>query len=532
MTEILPRPQNIEETQLTMWVDESIWGHRLHDEQTPWLCILEMLCIAQSEVRNGQAFVEKEYNSLHYSTYPRLYLRNILFNNPHLEAITSEYLGDTERWNMWIKAIVNNVGGLNSPDFNYLKDRFFSFKDFAQLVKFIQSSSIEGDSNKRWSSKFVFPYGPDCLYEDLGVKDTNITNDRRFFGRTGELLYLMLCRSGRGEEILSHLQKLGIMASEYSSDHKGSKWNKWNKLIVALQPEHDRTVTKSSGKPPYLPYQKLPEYERLADDWLNILHCNLPDYDALPQIVTITGLHLIIYLLSRAKAVLGELEPPRFILEIIAPKKTIIRDLASDEYQKNNSLSQRAIEHYIRGTIELPEWQICLESFNPLEEAIELLQKRFAWLAKEDDLDGASSPDGLLDKLREKAVKRHKQHLAKCHSSWAREIGLSSSRGSRRTRYAPTDTLLRTLVLTCVPHRMEFQEFLQKLYQKYGFVIGDKQAEDIISSGNADREDFAANAERLERRLASIGLLKRLSDACAYVRNPFAVEVNSCKQLN
>jgi hypothetical protein len=79
---------------------------------------------------------------------------------------------------------------------------------------------------------------------------------------------------------------------------------------------------------------------------------------------------------------------------------------------------------------------------------------------------------------------------------------------------------------------MEFQDFLQKLYEKYGFVIGDKQAEDIISSGNADREDFAANAERLERRLASIGLLKRLSDACAYVRNPFAVEVNSCKQLN
>lgn len=532
MTEILPRPQNIEETQLTMWVDESIWGHRLYDEQTPWLCILEMLCIAQSEARNGQAFIEKEYNRLQYSTYPRLYLRNILFNNPHIEAIASQYLDDAERWNSWIEAIVSNVGGINSPDFNYLKSRFCSFKDFAEVVKFLQSNAIEGDSNKRWSSKFVFPYGPDCLYEDLGIKDKNQTptNDRRFFGRTGELLYLMLCRSGRGEEILLHLQRLGIIASDYSRDYKGSKWNQ---LVVALQSENDRTETKLSGKPPYLPYQKLPEYEHLADDWLNILHCNLPDYDALPQIVTITGLHLIIYLLSRSKAVLGELEPPRFVLEIVAPKKTIIRDLASDEYQKNNSLSQQAIERYIDSTIELPEWQVCLESFNPFEEAIELLQKRFAWLAKdEDDLDGAGSPEALLDKLQQKAVKRHKQHLAKCHGSWAREIGLSSSRGSRRTRYAPTDTLLRTLVLACVPHRMEFQDFLEKLYEKYGFVIGDKQAEDIISSGNADREDFAANAERLERRLASIGLLKRLSDACAYVRNPFAVEVNSCKQLN
>lgn len=525
MTEILPRPQQkqIEQTQLTMWVDESIWGHRLYDEQTPWLCILEMLCIAQSEAQNGKAFVENEYNKLQYSTYPRLYLRNILFNNPQIEAIASEGLDDPERWHLWIEAIASNVGGLISPEFNYLKTRFASFKDFAEVVKFIQSNAIEGDSNKRWSSRFVFPYGPDCLYEDLRINRSQITNDRRFFGRTGELLYLMLCRSGRGETILSHLQRLGIIASEYSSDYKSSKWNK---LVVALQPEHDRTTTKSSGSPPYLPYAKLSEYERLADDWLKIIGCNLPDYDALPHIVTITGLHLIIYLLSRAKAVLKELEQPRFILEIVAPRKTIIRDLASDEYQKNNSLPQRAIEHYIRGTIELPEWQVCLESFNPVEDVIDLLQKRFAWLAKdEDELDGVGSPEGLLDKLREKAVKRHKQHLAKFHGSWAREIGLSSSRGSRRTRYAPTDTLLRTLVFTCVPHRMEFQDFLEKLYQNYGFVIGDKQAEDIISSGDADREDFAANGERLEHRLASIGLLKRLSDACAYVQNPFAVEV-------
>jgi hypothetical protein len=72
---------------------------------------------------------------------------------------------------------------------------------------------------------------------------------------------------------------------------------------------------------------------------------------------------------------------------------------------------------------------------------------------------------------------------------------------------------------------MEFQEFLTTLHQKYGLIIGDRQAKSLIDSGRADREDFVANAVRLERRLASIGLLKRLSDACAYVQNPFASEV-------
>jgi len=269
----------------------------------------------------------------------------------------------------------------------------------------------------------------------------------------------------------------------------------------------------------------LPEYEQLADDWLSILSCDLPNYDALPHIVTITGLHLIIYLLNRAKVALGESTPPRFVLEIVAPKKTTVRELASDEFQKNNNLPQRAIEHYIRSTAALPEWQACINSYNPVEDAIDLLQKRFAWSVKEGDSDGAGSPEALLDSLCKEAVKRHQQHLGKFHGSWAREIGLSSSRSSRRLRYAPTDSLLRTLVLASVPTRMEFQEFLAKLHQKYGFIIGDRQAEDLINSADADREDFVANAERLERRLASIGLLKRLSDACAYVQNPFASEV-------
>ncbi len=523
MIEILSRPQYVEQSQLNMWVDESIWGHRLYDEQTPWLCILEMLCIAQSEVSKGRGFVEEKENDLRYDIYPRLYLRNILFNNPHLEAIAAiESLDDSERWQTWMDAIASNVGGLASPDFSYLKSRFGSFKHFSEIVKFLQSSAIEGDSNKRWSSKFVFPYGPDCLYEDLRVTGDKVSNDRRFFARTGELLYLMLCRSGRGEQILSCLENIGIIVRGDSQTHRGSKWNQ---LVLALQSPSDRKSPRPSGSPPYLPHAQLPEYEQLANDWLNILECDLPDYDALPHIVTITGLHLIIYLLSRAKTTLGQDSPPRFVLEIVAPKKTTVRELASDEFQNNNFLPKQALEHYIRSTTDLPEWQACLTSYNPVEDAIDLLQKRFAWSAKGEESDGAGSAEALLDSLLKEAVRRHQQHLAKFHGSWAREIGLSSSRSSRRTRYAPTDSLLRTLVLASVPTRMEFQEFLATLHQKYGFVIGDRQAEPLINSGDADREDFVANAERLERRLASIGLLKRLSDACAYVQNPFASEV-------
>jgi hypothetical protein len=520
MTDILPRPQNLDRSQLDMWVDESIWGHRLYDEQTPWLCLLEMLCILQSEASRGRAFVEDTPNSLQYKTSPRLYLRNILFNNPHIEAIAEmDSLDDEGRWQKWMEAISSNTGGIDSPDFSYLKSRFVFFKDFTEIVKFLQSSAIEGDSNKRWSSKFVFPYGSACLYEDLRVKDTNYTNDRRFFARSGELLYLIICRSNRGSEILSQLEKIGVI----NCNHLDNPGSKWNQIVLALQPPQEQT--RESGSPPYLPYLQLPEYTELADDLLAILSCNLPDYDALPHIVTILGLHLVIYFLARAKSTLGEDGKPCFVLEIIAPKKTSVRDLAADEYQKNNHLSQRAIEHYIRSIVDTSVWQTCLNSSTAIEDAIDILKQRFAWSATAEELGGERHPEDLLDRLQEQAVGRHKQHLAKFHGSWTREIGLSSSRSSRRTRYAPTDALLKTLVLSSVPHRMEYQEFLATLHRKYGFIIGDLQAGELINSGNVDRGDFVANATRLERRLASIGLLKRLSDACAYVQNPFFLEV-------
>ncbi|VXD25928.1 hypothetical protein [Planktothrix paucivesiculata] len=514
----LPLPQKIPEN-IEMWVDEAIWGHRLYDEQTPWLTLLEFLGILQSQIEVNKGFKEEEnqLNNLKYYYYPRLYLRNLLFNNPYLESISNQGLAEEACWKEWEKIMINSCGGINQPvDFSYLRKRFASFKDFVKIIHFFQSNATEGDSNKRWTSKFVFPYGADCLYSDLRVTGTNFSQDRRFFARTGELLYLMLCRSGKGSELKTALLKLGIVREAENPDQT----SKWNRIIKLLQPEFELTHTREGGNPPYLPYKKLTEYKDFADDWLRILNYNLPDYDAIPYLVTLTGLHLIIYLLSRAKAVLENEESPQFILEIIAPKKTVIRDLASTSFLENNNFSHQAVQHYIRSITKTTEWDDCKTSPNFLEDTKTLLKEKFAW-----DGDTANSPDEMLDELCEQAISRHKKHIAKCHSSWAKEIGLVSSRGSRRLRYAPSDSLLKTVVLSTVEHRLEFQQFLAKLSEKYGFIIGDRQATKFIEAGEADQEAFKSNAERLEARLASLGLLKRLSDACAYVQNPFAVEL-------
>ncbi|AFC33305.1 hypothetical protein PM3016_6697 [Paenibacillus mucilaginosus 3016] len=503
MNNRLPYPTKIDSD---MWVDEAIWGHRLYDEQTPWLCFMEFLNVLQAELDAGNALMEVEPNKLAYLPKSRLYLRNILFNNPQLSLIASRYkYDDKEAWAQWYEVMGKGQAGIINADFTYLEKRFPKFEDFASVVQFLKETTIEGENNKRWSSQFIFPYGPNCLYEDLNVKENKApTNDRRFFGRTGELLYLMLARSGRGPEIISNLQKSVLNAT-----------NKFNRLVAALEPKETiNSSTVRSGA--YLPYLDLPEYQELADDWLSLLESNIPKYDVIPHLVNITGLHMILYSLNRAKAVLKDETKLSFVLEIVSPKKSIIRELSSDSFTEHNNLSRRAVEAYIRQIVQTEAWG----QLTDITEAISLLNNEYKW-PKENEIDSANSPDDLINKFVAAAISRHKQHVDKFHGVWGKEIGLSSRRGARRLRYAPQDILLKSLVLCVVPKRMEFQDFLDKLYEKYGFIIGDKQALALTEAGRADLEAFSDNARRLEQRLASMGLLRRLSDACAYVENPF-----------
>lgn len=506
--EILTRPTSFDDrTGPDFWIDEAIWGHRLYDEQTPWLTFLEFMTVLLAEHRAGRALREETLNSLSYRPQLQLRLRNLVFNNPHIMTVLAEDRADEAAWTIWLGKMAETAGGLDSTDFSYLRDRFESFQDFAAVIGFLQGSAIEGSSNKRWSSKFVFPFGPNALYEDANVNPRGgVSNDRRFFARTGELLYLMLCRSGVADELR------GLLVSRFLENPAP-----YDSMARALQ--NDPQFSKAERAGAYLPCSSHPVFDRLAEDWLAILGSPIPAYDAIPHLVAMTGLNLTLYQLERAREVLDG-DPVQLVCEIVSPRKSVVRDLSADSYQRNNSLPQQAVERFIRQVTETEEWHSAVVSDDPILNAADILKHAFGW-PDTDDEEIAPDPAALIDQLADRAIGRHKQHIGKIHMTWARAIGLSSRRSSRRVRYAPTDRLLKTLVVCCVSKRLEFRDFLALLHDRYGLVIGDAQARAFIASGDADQEDFSDNARRLEERLASLGLLKRLSDSCAYVENPF-----------
>ncbi|RSZ55151.1 hypothetical protein HF313_22810 [Massilia atriviolacea] len=489
-------------------VDEHIWGHRLYDEQLPHLTVLEFLGVLGS---NTAAPLAGPGDQIHYRPQRQIRLRALLFNNPFVESIRERPISDEEKWREWMDRFEEDSTKLGDQDMGYLRAIFASFDDFAKAIELLRSSAFEARSNKRWSSKFVFPFGPDALYEDLRIDAKGgASNDRRFFARTGELLYLMLSRANRGPE-------LGAKLVERLFDSNKTM----NRLVKAMQGEAQLVDAARDVGP--LPYESHPRFDQMCEDWLAILSRDMPVYDALEHLIVNAGLNLLLYFLECAKTVAGDADPVEIVCEIVA-QRTRVRALSGDSYHANQALSVRAIRAEVESVKLDPRWDAAMQS-NSLEVGcVELMREMFQWPTDDDDdkeylnLRG----DELVAKLVEKAESRHEQHVGKIHATWSKSIGLSSRRLSRRNRYAPNDRLLKTLVVTIVDTRMQFDEFLSEAKRRYGIVIGDVEGARLVLEKRVDQEALSDNRRNLETRLVGLGLVRRLSDSCSFVENPFS----------
>lgn len=510
MSVIIKRP---EIKSVDFCVDENIWGHRLYDEQLPHLTVLEFLGVLSSNLDRPLRLREEDGGTVKFRPQRQVRLRGLLFNNPYVESITNSAASDDEKWRQWLHRFAQGATGNGDSDMAYLRESFSSFDDFAKAIELLRSSAFESRSNKRWSSKFVFPFGPDALYEDLAIDSKGkMSNDRRFFARSGELLYLMLARSKRGGE-------LGDILAKRLFNREAPM----NRLTRALQgePQH-ADDPRPAG---YLPEATNPRFDQICEDWLSILAKDMPIYDALEHLIGITGLNMFLYFLERAKKVAGDDDPVEVVCEIVSKERTKVRVLSGDSYQFNQGLPAKAIRAHVESIRLDPGWAAAALAEFPEAEQIKLMREHFQWPpadgGSDEDCTG-KSPDVLVSDLVENALARHEQHVGKIHATWSRAIGLSSRRLSRRTRYAPNDRLLKSIVVSIVEDRMQFDEFLAEAHRRYGLILGDAEGSRLVDGKLVDQEELSENRDNLETRLVGLGLVRRLSDSCSFVENPFA----------
>lgn len=520
------RETRVKDGRIKCWVGERIWGHRFRSEQTVWKLLCECLgiCAHRHRDRNAEGIflgpVGDDHEQLEYRLARRAHLRHLLYEDRTLERVSAQ-VGETDEtlWARWLEEVRGQWPPAEKPHsdepFGYLRERFASLGDLASGVRLLRAAEVEAHRNWRPTSRHLTPLGVDMLTADFGEKGRrgetlpSINKDRRFFARGGELVYLMLSRSS-GAEALGEL----IAERLFEAD------NRWNQLARHLQPDgiayddKDHWPSFSIG---YLPLSAHPRYEVLSQDWQSVLRLGRLPGDLLPEhLMRLTGLAMVLYLIERASEELKRPVPP-MLLDMLSRETRRIRDLSRQQMALHRHLTDSAVEAFVEAVKDKQEYRDALASAQPSKAVAGILYREFAW----DEGRGTDTPEQQIEALKEYAVKDHSSHVGVLTGGYARQVGLSTQRQGVGSWYGISDSLLESLVLANVREPMEFEEFLERLHTRYRMVVGPRVAKKEFGELPVPLEQLEANQRRLEDRLRVIELAHRLSDDCAFVRNPF-----------
>jgi integrase len=125
---------------------------------------------------------------------------------------------------------------------------------------------------------------------------------------------------------------------------------------------------------------------------------------------------------------------------------------------------------------------------------------------------GTSDPRKMTEVFYGFARKLYRGGTADGLTGLATGCGLASKRGTNRYRYAPTDELLRALVLANVTAPMEESAFLRHLHRRYRISIGPTEAKNEVLSYQFDETDFKKNRDRFGQHLVGMGLALSVLD--------------------
>jgi len=446
-----------------------------------------------------------------YTSNTQRHLRVLLFLNPRIEQIRNEHQGNNiKSWTEWLETMRREAAVSDSftGDFEYLRKRFDRFDDLVNRVTLLNKITLDPEAKNKWSNRLLFPIGPSALYE---VSNEDFSSHYNVFTRTGEIAYLMLSRASAPlrADVAKNLTKLFQTNTAR------------NRLVLSLCPDGSLAQGEEKGGS-YLPYKRHPAFDRLAEDINNLLKLNLPNQDVLEHLRYILGLNLYVYAVETANHWLGKPQIPPLPCEIPGPKMNVVRKASGALKEENETHGLEAVHKYMEAMLKTKLQELNEEGAQE-ELKAESLADYISEIFSVDKQDIASPTIvDVLEKTRNIAKDTYLDTLDGIQALGA-GAGLIDKRGTNRMRYAPTDKLLRALVLATVKHPVEEDDLLALWWERYGIVIGPDQLSSLPEVFN-DASDFEKNKRRFSNRLAGLGLSNRMSDSCTYVRNPYLKE--------
>lgn len=551
--------------------------------------LLEFLQVLVAQDREHPFETEvDEYGCVKFDRFHRFRLRNILFNNPSLTQISNKDHSSEELWAIWkqryeddlsqaakgAKAKNDNEDAkLSSEIIDSYKSQIGDFSSFVTVVKLLRSWSIDFSSKREWTTKFMFPCGPNCLFTEIDKKNTN----------KGTLL------GGQGEVLFSMLQRAYNHGKRHASDKLGKDLfdlflssndpiDSYAQIIQAVDEERgNRSRTDSE----FLAYKHLDVFDHLYEDISNLMECSLGRQDLFNAISLMSVLNLIVFELEQEykmregmlrNRVNYALNDEVFFDDDLLTKSDIsgiktsgdvdgwfkknlsyslvicldnknkaIKDESNSSYLPNKKCSEESIKAYVRYRLDkFIELIAPYLRYKPryddddrelITEIVLILlvvsksefnnpeSKKDQIKALRESLSSCKNYNDLTSKVEKVALSRA-SHRNQLHTSWARFIGLLSGSRVRKPYYTISDDLLKSLVRSYLGKRpyMKLTSFLEHLKARYHFIISKQSIGNDVS--NETKEALALNETSLKEKLQDLNMLITLSDYCEYIQKP------------
>ena len=518
----LPVPKNVVDDKRKsqrpeMLVQERIFGHRFKKDQAPYMILLETIAVCASVPLGEVPANSDSHEKISYELKHLREMRYILFFDNYINQIQNDkQISKQKKWPEWKEKIGKRYrSGTPDPEaFNYLDASYNdSLPSLSQAVQLLRSQELDVPNGRRPTSKFLALNGLNTICVDLRGSSGAWEIDRRFFGRGGELVYLMLNRSSS-----AHLGDLSKKIEE-----KFLSSNNWKSRIAD-------SLTKVQSKPNdisnvqigYLPcvYHKV--YDVMATNWRTVLEAkDAPSSFLFESLVCVTGLNLISYFVQRASKVTQQSRTEPIFLDLTNGSNANVRGLAKNLLSRHRKISDMAVEDYIvRKLNESGKWK---KVNGDACKAWEVLKCMFEW-----DGNKELSPDDQVQSLIEKAKKRSHNNVQRCILPITKGIGLATTRSGVGSWFCASDSMIIALVMANVNSTCELSDFTRLLYDRYKIVIGPSEARHAFDTLPIGIKCFEENLISLEDRMRRLSLTKRLSDDCAFVTNPWHREDGIC----
>ena len=484
------------------FLQELLWFHRIKPDQDKELLTLEFLNVCSSHSRDGKLF-DKELTTANYRK--DMQIRNIIYNFPELETIVHSSDDEDIKWKEIEKQLNKKLDA--SFTYGHLKQRFQSVDVFFTSVSLLRKASLGMNTSRRWTSKFLFPFSFETLFVDLDNKKSH-SMDRRFFSRGGEVLYMMISRAKNVVELRVLMQDVFQNSTQNM---------RWSKLLASFR--SDENIYSKDTKLGFLRAESHEVFDHLVDDLIALLQSDIPHNDIFEHFSSISAFYMVHFILTVAmqckqtSLLKNGKDKTVYPIELLAPRSDHVRRSSRQIYKINENLPLEALEKIFN------DYMKDLSGITDKEQLLNKLDSELNYRDEDDDFTDTFDFNELKIKIWRKIAKKAKSDLLSIHRVLLKAAGLASVKKTNSYRYLANDDWLKTLVLINVPKRMPFHDFIDKLYDRYGFIISNKQSALLIEIYSEN--DYKKNEYRLFERLRALGLLESKSDGYAYVINRY-----------